>query len=325
LAEIVRFDNVTKRFGRAISLDELSLHIAPSRIVGLVGTNGSGKSTLLRHIVGMYLPTRGEVFTLGSPARKLEASQLSRIGMMHQHEPFVSWMTVTQLLRYVRSFYKTWDRAMERQLADYFELDPYAKIEKLSPGQKQRLAILLATCHRPELLLLDEPLSDLDPLARENLLQMLLGLFRDSAPTIVVSSHLLHDIEKIVDHVVALDAGKLILDEPLDRLQERFAEWTVTSLSSPLPHRFTEPWILAQTGDNHRRTLVVNDSLSQLEAFRNQYGFLVEVKPMNLDRIFMHVMRRGAENPRALPAWIAENTSAASAQSGYPFKGGQTQ
>jgi ABC-2 type transport system ATP-binding protein len=199
-------------------------------------------------------------------------------------------MSVRELLSYVGSFYPTWDRDMQKRLVDDFELSPGERVENLSPGKKQRLAIVLATCHRPELLLLDEPLSDLDPLARERILMMILDVFRDSEPTIVISSHLLHDIERIIDHVVCLDAGRLILDEPLDRLKERFAEWTVVSANGRMPGRFSEPWIVAQSGDDRTRVLVVSDGPAQQADFARRHGVTIESRPLNLDRVFTHVV-----------------------------------
>jgi ABC-2 type transport system ATP-binding protein len=290
MPDVVRFENVSKHFLRSHALSNFSLSIGASRIVGIIGTNGSGKSTLFRHIVGIYLPTQGECFTFDTPARRLSSEQLSRIGMVHQQEEFLSWMSVRELLGYVGAFYANWDRDMQQRLVRDLELDPGAKVDSLSPGKRQRLAMILAVCHRPELLLLDEPLSDLDPLAREQILRMILDVFRESGNTILISSHMLHDIERIVDHVVCLDGGKLILDEPLDHLKERFAEWTVLGLNGSLPARFSEPWILSQEGDARERVLVVSDALAQQEAFAREYGVRIESKPLNLGGVFSHVV-----------------------------------
>ena len=295
MPEVVRFDNVSKKFDDTHALRNLSLSIGSSRIVGLIGTNGSGKSTLLRHIAGIYLPTKGEVYTFGVPARKLDTKELERIGMVHQREDFLSWMRVKEMLSYVGSFYPNWDRQMEKRLCDHFELDPKAKVEKLAPGKKQRLAIVLATCHRPDLILFDEPLSDLDPLAREKILVMILDVFRENAPTMIISSHLLHDIERVIDHVICLDAGELVLDEPLDNLQERFAEWTVVSQNGRFPARFDDRWILSQHGDDHNRVLIVDDSAGQLAEFRSRYAATVEVRALNLEKIFTNVV--GPKHP----------------------------
>jgi ABC-2 type transport system ATP-binding protein len=290
MLEVVRFDSLSKSFGNNTALRDLTFSMAPSRIVGLVGTNGSGKSTLLRHIVGLYLPTKGECYTFGTPARKLGTAQLARIGMVHQQEDLFLWMSVREMLAYIGSFYDGWDRNMQQRLVEQFELDARATVGHMAPGNRQRLAIILAICHRPDLVLLDEPLSALDPLAREQTLRTILDVFRDYGPTIVVSSHLLQDIERVIDHVICLDAGKLLLNEPLDRLKERFAEWTLTGTNDRLPRQFTEPWIVSQTGTSSR-VVVVSDAAAQLPGFMSKYGVAVESRPINLERIFTSLVR----------------------------------
>ena len=131
--------------------------------------------------------------------------------------------SVEQQIRYIASFYEQWDRELERRLADVLELDPKAKVGKLTPGNRQKLAIVLAVCHHPSILLLDEPLSALDPIARETMLVMLLERFQNDGATIVVSSHILRDVERIVDSVVCLDQGRVVAYEALDVLQERYS------------------------------------------------------------------------------------------------------
>src|SRR5690606_5394268 len=156
---VVEFQSVTKRFGDTAALDELTLALAPSQIVGLVGRNGSGKTTLLRHAVGLQLATRGEVRTFGVSAARLGAREFGRIGMVHQETRLLAWMRVEQMLRYAASYNPRWDTAREQRLVEALDLDPGARIGKLSPGNLQKVAIVLAVCHRPELLLLDEPVS----------------------------------------------------------------------------------------------------------------------------------------------------------------------
>jgi ABC-2 type transport system ATP-binding protein len=217
----VQTKSLTKRFGGVVALDAIDISIAKSQIVGLIGTNGSGKSTLLKHITGQWLPTSGECFTFGKPARDLDEADLTRIGVVRQHEEFSTWMNVEELCAYVGSFYPSWDSMLQQRLMDSLELHPYSAASSLSPGNRQRLALLLATCHHPELLLLDEPLSDLDTLARDQVINELLAIYRDDGPTIVISSHLLHDIERMIDHVICLDRGKVLVDASLDSLKEK--------------------------------------------------------------------------------------------------------
>lgn len=216
-------EHVTKQFGNKVALDNVTLAIEPNHIVGLIGKNGSGKTTLLRHVIGMMLPTMGVCRTFGVATAHLGPAELSRIGAVHQDDKYLAWMRVEQLIRYVSHFYERWDRDLEKRLVDVLELDRRARIMTLSPGNAQKLGIVLAVCHHPNLLLLDEPLSDLDPIARETMLVMLLERFRTEDMTIVISSHILRDVERIVDSVVCLDRGRVIAHESLDALQDRYA------------------------------------------------------------------------------------------------------
>ncbi len=277
---------VSKRFGAAPALDELSLSIPEGSVVGLIGRNGCGKTTLLRLVVGLYLPTEGHCEALGCPVGKLGPDELSRIGVVHQESRFLVWMKVRQHLRYIASFYKDWDQDREQRLLKELELDQEARVGTLSPGNLQKLAIILAVCHHPKLLLLDEPMAAMDPIGREKLFEFLLDLLQEDGNTTVISSHALRDVERIVDRVVCLDGGRLLEDTSLDDLQERFARWIVTSKNGGLPDHFSEGYVLEQKGDPFRKQLLVADGASKLEAFQNKHHLEVTLQPLNLERIF---------------------------------------
>jgi ABC-2 type transport system ATP-binding protein len=215
-------DHVSKRFGSTVALDDVTVAVSRHSIVGLIGRNGSGKTTLLHHVSGLVLPDSGACRTLGHPSGKLEREQLARMGVVQQHDRLLEWMRGRQLLEYVASFYTSWDRDLERRLVAELEIDVERRVGTLSPGSVQKLALVLATCHRPELLLLDEPLSDLDPVARQRVLTLLLDRFSSDDMTIVISSHMLHDIEPVIDRVLCLDAGRVVADSGLDELKEHY-------------------------------------------------------------------------------------------------------
>jgi ABC-2 type transport system ATP-binding protein len=214
--------DVTKKFKDVDALDSVTLSVTEPSIVGLVGKNGSGKTTLLRHIVGLQLPTSGTCTTLGVSTSQLDAAQLSRMGMSHQHDQLLPGMRVDQMLRYVSGFYDRWDTALEKHLVSLFEIDTKARIITTTPGNRQKLSLVIAVCHHPSLLLLDEPLSDLDPIVRRDVVETILDQFRNDAVAIVISSHLLQDIERIADRIVCLDEGHVIADSSLDDLKEKY-------------------------------------------------------------------------------------------------------
>jgi ABC-2 type transport system ATP-binding protein len=277
---------VTKRYGRTAALDAVDLGVPAGSIVGLVGRNGSGKSTLLRHVTGMVLPQEGECVTLGRPAAELERAELARIGAVHQHEKLLPWMRAGQLLEYVASFYERWDAALERTLVAELEVDLRARVGSLSPGSLQKLSVIVATCHHPELLLLDEPLSDLDPMGRQAVLAMLLDRFSSDEMTIVISSHMLRDIEPVIERLVCLERGRVVADDALDDLKERYAEWIVTSPEGRLPAAFAEPFVVSWRGDDRRARLLVRDAAAHEAAFAAAHGALVEARPLSLEELF---------------------------------------
>jgi ABC-2 type transport system ATP-binding protein len=282
----IELRGVTKRYGRTLALDDVALTIPGRSIVGLVGRNGSGKTTLLRHVTGLVLPDAGECRTLGVPAARLGQSELARIGAVHQEDRLLPWMTARRLLDYVGSFYARWDRELEAELLGCLEVDPSARVGALSPGSLQKLALVVATCHHPELLLLDEPLSALDPIARRTVLGLLLDRFASDDATIVISSHMLADLEPVVDRIVCLEAGRVVADDALDALKERYAEWVVTSPAGRLPATYAEPYVVSARGDAHRARLVVRDANGARAAFEAAHDATVEERRLNLDALF---------------------------------------
>lgn len=294
MSHVIEMRGVTKRYGRTVALDDVTVSIPRRSIVGLVGRNGSGKTTLLRHATGLVLPDEGECVTLGQPASRLGRRELTRLGAVHHDDRLLDWMRAGQLLRYVSSFYERWDGELERSLVAALELDPLARVGTLSPGTRQKLCLVLATCHHPELLLLDEPLGDLDPIARQAVLAMLLDRFSDDDMTIVISSHMLRDIEPVVDRLVCLDRGRVVADDALDEIRERHAEWIVTSPSGRLPGTYAEPFVLTAEGDAQRARLVVRDGDGQAPAFSARYEATIETRPLNLERLFRVLVGAGA-------------------------------
>jgi ABC-2 type transport system ATP-binding protein len=166
-------------------------------------------------------------------AEKLPPEELSRIGYVHQEGSLIDWMTAAQLIRYVAAYYPTWNPELEAAFIDRFEVPMNQRVGAMSPGQRQKLAILLAIGFEPELLILDEPAAALDPLARQQFLELLLEIIQNEGRTILISSHILSDVEKVIDHVLILDKGKLLRDCSFDELREEFMRVRLTSLNGP--------------------------------------------------------------------------------------------
>ena len=282
----VEVKNLNKRFGKKEALKNLNLILPESSVIGLIGLNGSGKTTLLRHFTGMYLPTQGHVTVFGCSAEKLGAEQFNRIGVVHQENRFLEWMTVEQQIRYVSGFYKNWDPSLEFKLLGDFRIEKKAKVGSLSPGNVQKLAVLLAVCHRPEFLILDEPASAMDPISRRKFLEILFSLLGSQFKTVIISSHVLTDIEKIVNQIVCLHEGEKLVDSGLDSLYERFEDWIITSKEGRLPEIFHYSGLVHQEGDSFQKRLRFDLEKGEGMGRFTEEGFVTKREPLNLEKIF---------------------------------------
>jgi ABC-2 type transport system ATP-binding protein len=206
-----------KRYGRTWALTDCTLEIPAGHVVGLVGPNGAGKSTLLNLSVGLLAPTAGAIEVLGEvPAHSPE--ELGRVGFVSQDTPTYAALSVADHLRLGAHLNPTWDHAMAEARVEQLGLDPNQKAGKLSGGQRAQLALTLAIAKRPELLILDEPVASLDPLARREFLQILMETVADQEVSVVLSSHLVADLERVCDYLVVLVASRVQIAGPVDDL-----------------------------------------------------------------------------------------------------------
>ncbi len=288
---IIELSKVSKSFGRTKALDDVDFAVRPGRIIGLLGANGAGKSTLLRTIIGLYLPDRGSVVTFGCKARDLGPRELARIGYVHQEGELLNWMTVGQLLRYVSAYYPSWNKDLEQRYIIDFAVNTGARVGSLSPGERQKVAILIAIGFEPELLILDEPASALDPIARARFLDLLLELIQTAGRTIVISSHILSDVEKVIDHVVIMDHGRIIRDSPFDDLREEFCRVRVTGLHGPLPAHLPFAGVLhCQRSDSEALLTVRDQSPDCIEQQARAIDCEAEIQPLPLEDIYRLVV-----------------------------------
>lgn len=213
----IRTDRLGKRYGHRWAVQGCTLTVPSGAVVGLVGANGAGKSTFLHLAVGLLEPTDGSIEVLGNkpPAGP---SQLAQVGFVAQDAPVFASLSVDDHLRFGARTNPTWDDAFARQRVVRLGLDPRQRAGKLSGGQRSQLALSLAMAKRPELLLLDEPVSSLDPLARRTFLADLMELMAEQAPTVVLSSHLLSDVERVCDHLIVMARGEVRLSGPVEAL-----------------------------------------------------------------------------------------------------------
>lgn len=218
---ILQISAISKRFGAQTVLQELDFSIDAGQVVGLLGRNGAGKSTLLECMLGLREVDGGTVTIFGEPAGNLSDAARARIGYVPQQSELFEWLTPDQLLAYFKALYPRWNDAKVSGLLARWGLDEAARskpIKKLSGGQKQRLSIIRALAHEPELLILDEPVSALDPAGRRDFLRELVDQVIDRNTAIVFSTHILSDLERVALDVAFLKDGKIALAGPLDDL-----------------------------------------------------------------------------------------------------------
>ena len=211
---------LTVSFGRQRVLDGLDWSLPAGRVVGLLGRNGAGKTTLIETLLGLREPSSGQATLLGQPALALDDAARARIGYVPQRSDLFEWLTADQLLAYFRSFYPRWNAAKADGLMSRWDIARDKPIGKLSGGQQQRLSIIRALAHEPELLVLDEPVASLDPAGRRDFLGELVDQVIDQRTTIVFSTHILSDLERVAVDVAFLSGGKIALHAPLDALLE---------------------------------------------------------------------------------------------------------
>jgi ABC-2 type transport system ATP-binding protein len=192
-----------KRYGRRQALAECTLKIPPGHVVGLVGPNGAGKSTLLKIACGMLTPTTGRIEVLGEPPASSPA-QLARVGYVAQDTPVYPNLSVADHLTLGARMNPRWDATLAQARINQFDLDPRQKAGRLSGGQRAQLALTLAAAKRPELLVLDEPVASLDPLARRGFLRHLMESVAENDTSVILSSHLVSDLERVCDYLIVL-------------------------------------------------------------------------------------------------------------------------
>ena len=217
VSAVIEARGLGKRYGRKAALSDCTLEIPSGHVVGLVGPNGAGKSTLLNLAVGLLAPTSGTIEVLGR-APACDAAQLGRVGFVAQDTPLFSGLSVAEHLELGFRLNPGWDRTVAEDRIDQLGLDPGQRAGKLSGGQRAQLALTLAVAKRPEFLVLDEPVASLDPLARREFLQILMETVADQEVSVILSSHLVADLERVCDFLVVLVASRVQLAGPVDEL-----------------------------------------------------------------------------------------------------------
>ena len=299
-APLVAVKNLTRTFGAKKALNDVSLDVTRGCVFGLVGENGAGKSTLIKHLLGLWRAQTGSVRVFGMDPVSVPTSVLQRIGYLSEQPDLPGWMRVDELLRYTQAFYPQWDTQYAEQLRQQFGLDPGARIKTLSKGQHAKLGLIAAQAHRPDLLLLDEPSSGLDPIVRRDILEAIIRTVTDEGRTVIFSSHLLDEIERVSDHVAMLHQGKLRLCGPLDDIKSRHCRISLQfELPQPEPPRVRDAIFV--NGADRRWTVICDPARIDRSGIARSFGAqIVDESPASFDEIFVAHTGASSAAPTAL-------------------------
>ncbi len=294
---VVDISELTRSFGTKTALSSVSLSIARGTVHGLVGANGAGKTTLIKHILGLLRAESGSVRIFGLDPVTHPVGVLSRIGYLSEENDIPGWMRIDELMRYSRAFYPAWDDRYAAELQQAFTLDPATKVLNLSKGQKARAGLLIGLAHRPELLVLDEPSSGLDPIVRRDILGAVLRTIADEGRTVLFSSHLLEEVEQVADHVTMIRQGKIMLSAPLATIKASHYSLSVRFAESQRAPQLVAG-VLRWDGTGVEWTAVCRDDTDGVRSAIAGWGaHIVGERASTLDEIFVAHVGTSATPP----------------------------
>jgi ABC-2 type transport system ATP-binding protein len=286
LKPVVEINQLSRRFGAKLALDQVSLTVPTGCVLGLVGENGAGKTTLIKHVLGLLRAESGKARVFGLDPAEEAVRVLGQIGYLSEDPDLPGWMRVRELLRYVQAFYPSWDERYANELRERFALDPNSRVRSLSKGQRARVGLIAALAYRPALLVLDEPSSGLDPIVRRDILIAIIRTIAEEGRTVLFSSHLLSEVERVSDRIAMLKSGRLVFSGDLADVKQSYHRVTL---------RFDQPMMtppkvaggVGWSGGGHEWTALFNVPAEQVEwAATPLGGRIVQHAPPSLDEIF---------------------------------------
>jgi ABC-2 type transport system ATP-binding protein len=285
---MIRADNLWKTFGRHEALHGLSFSVPEGSAYALIGANGAGKTTAIRILMNILEAERGSAAVLGVDSRRISPRELAQIGYVSENQDIPKALTVAEYLDYLRPFYPRWDKSLEASVMGELRLPRERRIGDLSHGMRMKVALACALPFRPKLLVLDEPLSGLDSLVRD---EFMAGLLRQlDETTVLISSHELGEIEGVATHVGFIEEGRLLFEESMSDLAARFREVHVTlDREATPPGRAPEEWLNVRAMGNVVSFVDCRFSEDRLGAeIESLSGGVrnVDARPMSLRSIF---------------------------------------
>lgn len=296
---IVEVSDLSRSFKGKVALDGVSFRATAGQVHGLVGANGAGKTTLLRHLLGLLRATTGSVRVFGLDPVRDPVGVLSRVGYLSEERELPEWMSVEELLRYTQAFHPTWDEAYARELIDTFALDPAKMIRELSKGMRAQAGLIAAVARRPELLILDEPSSGLDTVVRRDILDAIVRTVADDGRTVIFSSHLLDEVERMSDHVTLMHQGRVGLSGALDDVRGAYHRSRLR-FANPCDRAPSIETALTIEGSGRSWNVIHSGSLEQFQrSVLAHGGEVAESRDATLEEIFVARVGRNRQQVEA--------------------------
>ena len=295
--DILKIRNLNKSFGRKKVLENFTMTLEKGKVYGLLGKNGVGKTTLIKIIMGIIPQEKGEIYYKNKKISYSKTRYKREIGYIPEDPFYFSWMKIEELLSLNRSFYPKWNKKRSDEYLNRFSLDRKKKIKHLSRGMKLKLGLVIALASEPEFLILDDPTSGLDVPTRQDFLRDIIGELSEAETTILFSTHLVHEIEGIIDHLSIIQKGSLILDEDYSQLKKAIKRVRMTFETSP-PEKIPIEGILTGQSNGNQQEIVIypwnEKKESKLEALKPLH---MEIEALTLEEIFVSFV---SENPQAI-------------------------
>jgi ABC-2 type transport system ATP-binding protein len=286
----VRCERITKRYEGETVLRGVSLEVTPGSVLGLIGRNGAGKTTLIRLLLGLEQPSDGRAWVFGQPALGLTDTAKQRIGYVPQQPDAFAWMRTGEMLEFVGRQYPHWDREFVELSLARWQISAQRRLASLSPGERQRVALIRALAVSPDLLVLDEPASALDPVARRDLLREIVARAAECRMTVLFSTHIVSDLERVASRVVFLHDHRIVVDAALDELAETHARLTVPAGSPALSASQVRGEVSRHRQPDGSLTLVLARSPgAEWPAIASASGARLDA--LNLEDLFIEVAR----------------------------------
>ena len=284
--------SLTKQFGHTTAVNDLSLRVDRGSTFGLIGPNGAGKTTTMKMLMGILRPTTGAVTVLGTDVFAEPLVVKQRVGYVPESHHIDRWMRVGEAVGFCRSLYQSWNNQTCQQMLDLFELDPNKKVKQLSKGMQVKLSLVLAVAHEPEVLLLDEPMAGLDPLAREEFLDGVLRTICERGQTVIFSTHSLDDVQRLADTVGILYGGRLLVHRNIEELLATTKRIRATLTGGHPPDRLPEKIIWQRMQGREWLVTVSDFTLDKVQQIQAQEGVdHVEVIDLGLEDLFKDFVR----------------------------------